>query len=65
MEVELKSYWKDFKIVETRSGVFSGQITSDHPLDFNEADRIRLALYTKIHLEKLLGYEIIQLEQKK
>lgn len=58
MKIRLPKKWKDFKIVETSNGHFTGQITADIPYNFTESDRKKLAKITKKVLEKALGYPI-------
>ena len=66
--IKLPKDWKDFKIVETQQGVFTGQIYIDSdkmisPIyddwhTHNSKLRKHLVKYTKQYLERLLGYEI-------
>lgn len=58
---KLPKGWKNFTIVETGDGIFTGQITTDNPKDIKDWDkkgRVFLAKYTKQYLESLLGYNI-------
>jgi len=59
--IKIPDFWKDFKIVETVSGAFTGQITIDDPEQtnmFNETDRNLLRDYTKEQIELALSIKI-------
>lgn len=60
MTTKLPDAWSDFKIVETKSGTFTGQvwIDSSYKESNRENDRLLLAQYTKEYLQSLVGYSI-------
>ena len=59
--VKITSSWKEFKIVETVSGSFTGQVTIDDPAEsehFSEISRVMLRDYTKEQIELALQITI-------
>ena len=60
--VKIPDTWKDFKIVETVSGSFTGQVRISDPEEcerFKDEQRLLLRDYTKEQIEMALAITII------